>query len=181
MTVKCRWCQDFFAVPTQKLQLCSKCTRLYQSGDYCCYPGLRSNRNKRHFTNVPGERGSVSQEQVRSLSTLRREFLRLIAPQQKALASEITPLMLYDFLKNFEVFVTADEARQILSSYDTLSTLWKYQHAVCCRVIDWWNLTEGYHGAGACYYNPHLMNSSSKIPIKLEFPRGVVYLPSWLE
>lgn len=181
MTVKCRWCKDFYVVPNQKLQLCSTCTRLYRSGEYCYYPGLRSNQTKRHFTDVPVERSSVSQEQVKTLSTLRSEFMRIIAPQQNTVSSVMTPSMLYDFLKTYHVYITADEAREILLSYRSLSTLWKYQHAVCCRVIDWWNLTEGYHGVGACYYNPLVMGSSSRTPIKLEFPKGVVYQPSWLK
>lgn len=70
-------------------------------------------------------------------------------------AKEITPKDLYTFFHLGNVYLLAEQLRYIHQDcaelYSDYNSWYRYDHALCCRVIDRWNLTPR-QGAEGYYY-----------------------------
>jgi len=83
---------------------------------------------------------------------------------------QVTPAQLWTMLTELEIYLTAEEAGKCLKFLQNRPNLWRFQHALGCRVTDWWNLTPNHHGVASCYYHP----DSVKYPQQL----SDIHLPS---
>jgi hypothetical protein len=63
-----------------------------------------------------------------------------------------------------KVFLSAKQAGFLLSLVRNRD--WKHEHAVGCRIIDFWNITQEEHGVAYCYYNHGRILPKSKNEVK---------------
>ncbi len=192
----CHWCQQYHCVirkqsanHTRYEALCSVCYRLYQSGNYGYPRALRPLSGQRQpkidFHQAPVMRNAKTWGQCPEVKTRVNELgyhpekgivLQLVRKKQ----TEITAVQLWALLTELNIYLTAQEAGEILRDFNGRTEEFRFCHAVGCRVIDWWNLNQTQHGIAACYYYP----SDTPLPNQLseiQLPRGHPYQARDLE
>lgn len=66
---------------------------------------------------------------------------------------------IYNIINEFDksnIFLTSKESALILKNITFKFNIKKphiYQNIICCKVIDFWNMTKVGHGVGACYFD----------------------------
>ena len=163
----CKTCIANSVGPTCKL--CSN-----EGCSYHCYPG---------YTTCSGCTDGLVLETIFTnpiLKKFEKEHLPLLVTLTKT-QTEVLAHKLITQKSAFEIwhycfinkmYYTAKTAERLLKLYREPLEKWRYQHALSCRVIDWWNLTAEAHGIGACYYG---LNSRV---LKLKSLKKGEYLPS---
>lgn len=142
MSSLCCWCKEYHSVPQSKQSLCSVCTKLYETGwfEYRCNPP-----SARDYCMHNGTIKAVSELVLSDPGTI--HFLS--HPHWMPLAEE-----LYDCLSKNNIWLSAQTAAAILKRFKPLEDYHCYEHAVCCRVIDYWNINKEEHGlVSTCYYS----------------------------
>jgi hypothetical protein len=81
---------------------------------------------------------------------------------------KITPKGLYIFLHLSDVYLLAEQLRQVQNScpelYSDYKSWYQYDHAMCCRVVDRWNLTPRYGAEGYYYCTQEYVKTKSEPP-----------------
>ena len=156
---KCHWCQDYY-FNNGKQKLCSYCLRLYHTGEYTHDYQLRSNKDKKSYKLATPPRNLPTTLLKRLMSTDYTEACQkksnMFIPTFKMVNNSttiFTPSSLYKHLDENQVWVTSTEASKLLNIIRQYNEPAKWEHAICCRVIDHWNLRVEEHGIGECYYN----------------------------
>ena len=90
-----------------------------------------------------------------------------------------TPRMVFDFLKIMDQYLTCKQLREIHSGcselYSNYSTWYLYDHALCSRITDRWNLAYKQRAEGY-YYCSHVQAEKLSEPpykweaMELEYP-----------
>ena len=83
-------------------------------------------------------------------------------------SKEITPKGLYIFLHLSSVYLLEKQLRDIqrgcVDLYSDYGNWYGYDHALCCRVLDRWNLTPRFRAEGYYYCTEDYINTNSDPP-----------------
>jgi len=85
---------------------------------------------------------------------------------------QCTPRMVFNFLKKTKQYLNCEQLRTIHTEcaelYSDYSTWYLYDHALCSRVTDLWNLTPKMRAEGYYYCSLDYANKLSEPPYKWE-------------
>jgi hypothetical protein len=178
MSNRCRWCEEYFIQsPRQTIKLCSKCTKIYKTGNYChpIQTRLRSYKTnpKPIFTHYSPLETNFLQilevsSKLNSMNTFTPYFKKILMSP----FNHISPLQLYHFLVSSNIWLLEKDATLLLHRFNG-PFKWKYEHAITCRIIDKWNMKGKDYSIGICYYR-----NSNPYPTKLsdiKYPLGKVH------
>ena len=81
---------------------------------------------------------------------------------------EVTPKGLYIFLHLSSIYLLEEQLRHIqqgcLELYSDYGNWYRYDHALCCRVVDRWNLKPRYGAEGYYYCTQEYVKTKSEPP-----------------
>ena len=160
--MKCHWCGDFY--PIVGSRLCSYCNSLYETGKYTCGYHLRGRVDYREAGPPKKTVNPVTRYCVKHLVTFREEHKKLLD-----ILGRLTPYRLWLFFYINGLWLSSEQAKLILENYSG----YRYEHAVCCRVVDSWNILGGSFGIGECYYNRFLEYPENQEGVKLPVGRPI--------
>lgn len=73
--------------------------------------------------------------------------------------ARVTPRQLYTILIDYNLFLLASQMREIRDQIVTYSERNRYEHVLCSRVLDRWNLREAFGVEGYYYYSEEYANT----------------------
>ena len=86
--------------------------------------------------------------------------------------NQFTPHKVFDFIKGMNLYLNSNQLRTIQTEcaklYSNYSTWYLYDHALCSRVTDRWNLTPKYGEEGYYYCSIDSVKNLTEPPYKWE-------------
>eukprot|EP00440_Ansanella_granifera_P064646 gb/GFBE01070090.1/.p1 GENE.gb/GFBE01070090.1/~~gb/GFBE01070090.1/.p1 ORF type:complete len:302 (+),score=66.73 gb/GFBE01070090.1/:1-906(+) len=166
---RCLSCLAFFP---DSSGFCSQCGRtwqmLYDSCDASCEEDARAcvfpqevdeqvalvGKRSDQYQETLNERTDRAVLVVAMPSKTFRHLLRTLRSQSPVPGHEALADMLLAFGHPLLSAAQASELLAVLRSRLQEGAISMYEHVLCSRVIDKWNLTKADHGSGECYYRP---------------------------
>ena len=146
--IKCSCTNDLYAFYKIDNKLyCSEC--YIKNGGKNIY-----SLNNRYITNSPDEIFDILKI-VKNYSSLQSKLF------MKRLHVCKNYKDLIEIIKDFDkssYFLTSNDASKVLQIiFNNFPNDKKhiYENVICCKVLDYWNMTQKKHGVGACYFNSY--------------------------
>ena len=108
------------------------------------------------------------------------EVFEIIAEINK---KKVTPQELYDRLHGSNHYLNAEQLRHIQEGcadlYSDYSLWYRYDHALCSRVTDRWNLKDKFGAEGYYYCSEKYAKDHSKPPLNWKPMNQSLQMPMW--
>lgn len=155
--MKCVWCKKYFALPKNRTGLCSACYSKHKQGYHGGCFTLRDRKT------VPGLRKKTlpafyAKDRLLEKQGVLEKVIRLTESSDTwAVKFAVYPnfkeaeILWYHFAMA-AIWLSTSQADSIYATYRHLEDAWKFQHAIYCRVVDWWNISIKISPAAKCYY-----------------------------